>query len=416
MQIPKLSLPPLMSSYKKDISAISCIFLCMLCVYAIVWSYTGFWPWTGNIYNSFSLQSARWLQGHLDLGQDYPWLELAIYHGRYFVSFPPFPSYVMLPFSLFFGANTPDGWIALCISFLGAFYTYRLFRHFDRSEESATFWTLFIMVGSNLLYITVNGWVWFLAQNLCFALSVMALYYALCAKGGLSLAFWACSVGCRPMNALYAPVLLILLYKKIKEQHPDLTFKEILLPRLHWAIAPCIIAASYMLLNYLRFDSVLEFGHNYLPEFTRVETGQFHLDYMKNNLPSLFRLPTVSDNRTLQFPSWDGMAFYLATPIFVSYFIEAIVAICKRKKGHLLLSVLIPCTVVVHFLLLTAHKTMGGHHFGNRYTLDALPYILVAMLLLMNDNEETEKFHYPLAMLGIALNIVGTISSYNLTI
>ena len=34
-----------------------------------------------TVYNSYALQADSWRQGRLDLGQDYPWLELAIYQG-----------------------------------------------------------------------------------------------------------------------------------------------------------------------------------------------------------------------------------------------------------------------------------------------------------------------------------------------
>ena len=64
-------------------------------------------------YNSYTLQALAWQKGQLGLGQDYPWLELAIYGGDWFVSFPPVPSVVMLPFTLVFGAETPDNLIIL---------------------------------------------------------------------------------------------------------------------------------------------------------------------------------------------------------------------------------------------------------------------------------------------------------------
>ena len=71
--------------------------LAVLCAAAM---FTGSWFTNKNGYPSFALQANAWLQGRLDLGQDYPWLELAIYEGKYFVSFPPFPSYVLLPFAV----------------------------------------------------------------------------------------------------------------------------------------------------------------------------------------------------------------------------------------------------------------------------------------------------------------------------
>ena len=50
-------------------------------------------------YKSYSLQAMAWLNGRLDLGQDYPWLELAVFQERYYVSFPPFPSLVPVSYT-----------------------------------------------------------------------------------------------------------------------------------------------------------------------------------------------------------------------------------------------------------------------------------------------------------------------------
>ena len=71
-----------------------------------------------------------------------------------------------------------------------------------------------------------------------------------------------------------------------------------------------------MILNYARFGSIFEFGHNYLPEFTEAENGQFSLQYALDNLPSLFKLPIFAENGNgaLVFPSCNGVAVWLVSP------------------------------------------------------------------------------------------------------
>lgn len=53
--------------------------------------------------DSYTLQALAWRKGEIYLtnGQDYPWLELAIYNGKYFVSFPPIPLRSKVPRNLF---------------------------------------------------------------------------------------------------------------------------------------------------------------------------------------------------------------------------------------------------------------------------------------------------------------------------
>ena len=397
---------------ENDLLSFFLIVCSLLAVYFVIWSFTGMWPWTKNYYNSYTLQACRWLQGHLDLGQNYSHLEIAEYNGKFFVSFPPFPSYVLLPFALLFGENTPDGWIALGVSILSAYYVWKLLAHFQKTGNSGIFYTVFVMLGSNMLFIGTNGWVWFFAQNLCFLLSVAALYYALQGNGYLSLGFWAGSVGCRPFNAIYGIILFLILSQKLTQENPGAKFRKILKEYWKWAIPPVLIAISYLLLNFFRFGNPLEFGHNYLPEFTQAAKGQFHPDYMKENLPLLFQWPKIGADGKLLYPKWNGMAFYLATPLFFSCFLYTVYALCKKKEITLTVWLTF-CLIAIHLLCLTAHKTMGGFQFGNRYTLDTLPYVLFALLNLAEPEDKLEKFQYPFAILGIALNVAGTIAVYN---
>lgn len=50
--------------------------LCVTAVFFVAWTFTGQWPWKSQPYNSYILQAQSWLEGRLDLGRDYPYLEL----------------------------------------------------------------------------------------------------------------------------------------------------------------------------------------------------------------------------------------------------------------------------------------------------------------------------------------------------
>ena len=91
----------------------------------------------------------------------------------------------------------------------------------------------------------MNGYVWFIAQSMSFTLSLMALYYAMRQKGGLSLAFWACAVGCRPMLALYGILLVYLLVKGYQRQNPKGSVWQLIKEKWYWLIGCGAIAISY---------------------------------------------------------------------------------------------------------------------------------------------------------------------------
>lgn len=386
----------------------------ILAVCWVVVAFTGLWPWKENPYNSYTLQACSWLQGRLDLGQNYEWLELAIYQDKYYVSFPPFPSYVMLPFALLMGEHTPDHWIAWIVMVAGAVYAVKLYKTLGGEKEHVEFFVLFLYLASGLLFVSINGYVWFIAQNMCFTLSLMSLYYAVRGKGGFSLAFWACAVGCRPMVVLYFPLLVYILWKGWKQQNPKGTFLQMVSQKWNWCIATGMIALSYMILNYCRFGNITEFGHNYLPEFTRTKTGQFHLSYLAENLGHLVRLPGKGeDGGALSFFTSDGMAFWLMIPLFITVIVAWGYALAHRRQEQLPVLIMVPILAILHVLFICCHKTLGGWQFGDRYLLDLLPYLFYALMLWKPQKEWFVKWNRPLLYLGIAINLIGMTATYN---
>ena len=216
--------------------------LALLGTFWVIAAFAGQWPWQSNPYNSYALQTDSWLKGRLDLGQNYEWLELAIYQGKYFVSLPPFPSYVLIPFVVLFGTNTPDHFIALVVTIIGCIYAVKLYRETSAEKQHSLFWVLMLYFASGYLFVGMNGYVWFIAQSMSFTLGLMALYYTLRNKGGLALTFWACAVGCRPMLALYGILLGYLLVKGYKKENPKGTVWQLVKEKWYWAIGCGAIA------------------------------------------------------------------------------------------------------------------------------------------------------------------------------
>ncbi len=386
----------------------------VMTVMTVLILFTGQWPWEANSYHSYVLQADAWLHGRLDLGQNYKWLELAIYGGKYYVSFPPFPSYVMLPFVWLFGTGVPDHWIAIFSTLIGVVYTWKLCRQLSCSEDQATFYTLFLYLGTGLMFVSINGYVWFIAQNFCFTLSVMSLYYALKERGGVSLTLWACAVGCRPMVAVYVPLLLWILCRQWRVRHPQGRWHEMMLKRWYWCIGAVLIALSYMTLNLLRFGSVIEFGHNYLPEFTRTTTGQFNLSYLVPNVRNLFRLPQSGQTgEALRFPTSDGVAFWLVTPLFLTVMAAWMSEVVRKKKESWFLLIVLPLLALFHVFIIVCHKTLGGWHFGNRYLLDTLPYLFYGMLVWRPKGNWFDRLNVILCAGGAAINLIGMVAVYN---
>ena len=168
-----------------------------------------------------------------------------------------------------------------------------------------------------------------------------------------------------------------------------------------------------MVLNYLRFGNPLEFGHTYLPEFQLAENGQFSLAYAWEHLQQLVRLPKYQGRgQPLAFDPYDCMAFYLITPMLVTFLCVYFYALIRRRRGNAFWLIGLPLMVGAHLMIIVCHKTLGGFQFGNRYLLDMLPWVYVAILALKPQSGRTSILNVPLMVLGFCVNLLGAVGAY----
>ena len=159
--------------------------------------------------------------------------------------------------------------------------------------------------------------------------------------------------------------------------------------------------------NYARFGSVLEFGHNYLPEFTEAENGQFHLSYIFANLKNIFLRPIAfGEGLSLEYPVFDGFLFYVANPFFLLLFGQ-IVSDARHRQMDAMRYVLL-AAMFLNLLLLCWHKTFGGWQFGARYTCDLLPLALAYLCLAKR--QSLCRWECFAAWFGILLNVYGVLA------
>ena len=380
-----------------------CLALTLLLAYSGMWLATKTSPFDISNYNSYSIQAKSWLEGRLDVDH-FSWLEQAVFEGRYYISFPPMPSVIMLPFVLVFGAQTPDNLICLAVAIAGACYALKTARALGKAPRESFFWALFVTVSSNFLFISMNGWVWFIAQNLSFMFTMMSIFYAVDKRrksAALSLLFLACAVGCRPFQLVFFPVLFFLLYD-------NSSIKAFLGDVLHkwYSLLPVLcVGLFYCALNYARFGNILEFGHNYLPEFLESPMGQFNTGYIPYNFLRSVRLFEYRYGQFF-FPVFDGFAFYIVMPVWISC--AAYLVRGKKLDGFAWLALV---CIALNLLATCAHKTMGGWQFGCRYFVDATPFVLLLALKRSKDMQ-LSRLDYALIIFGAAVNILGNIAFY----
>lgn len=360
-------------------------------------------PMSHSPYDSYTKQAMAWLEGRTDLGQDYPYLELARYQGKVYVSFPPVPSIPLIPFVLFYGENTPNNLLCLIYSIISFIALFALF-HRKKPAAEALLWAALGTVGTNLVCITAFGGVWHEAQTLSFMLCSLAALGVTSEKPvyrALGMFSWALAVGCRPFVLFGFPLLYLLLYKSVKVNgKPVLSAKK----TLPYLIPPVIVALVLMWYNYIRFNNPFEFGHTYLNEFLNEGGGQFDFSYFTENLRNIFRLPyLVPDTWPVQFSQFNAFAFYFVNPIIIIYFVSSILDLLYAKR--MLAAVTFIC-VAANFFFTLLHKTLGGFQFGARYFIDMIPFML---LYLYITGVKAGKLEYALCTIGIGFNIYGAL-------
>ncbi len=396
--------------YAVLISATLCILI--LACSAIIFDFNIF---EHNPYDSYTRQALAWREGRTFLDDDpssIEYLELAIYEGKYYVSFPPVPSLVELVLTFFFGSNTPNQFmlyvytLVSCIALTVLFYKkYNLLL--------SVILGLTASLGTNILSLVAFGGVWHEAQCLSFMLCSLAVLLITSDKkflNGLSLFLAALAVGCRPFTVVFIPFLLYELYKKnINNEEKSLKDKIIDLKFfIPYLIAPLFVALALMFYNYIRFDNPLEFGHNYLPEFTRVEEGQFNLKYLIPNLKQAFKLPfEFKPVFKLSVNKFSANIFYVFNPIIAVFFYYNIKKIIKEFNIN---DILWLFAVIIFILATCMHRTLGGLQFGARYFIDFIPYIAFYLAKIKINSRIAVPVLSLICIFAISLNIYGAYS------
>ena len=358
----------------------------------------------------FVYQADAFLHGQLSLTVPRPpnlndWV---LWNGRWYVSFPPFPAVLMMPFVAIWGLSFNDVAFTLLFAAANVPLLYRLLRRIqpERAQWEHAAFALIYGFGTLAFSCGIRGEVWFTAETIGVTLTLLYLHAALGARhpalAGLAV---ACGAITRTPIAFSA---IFFLFEALVPDGP-LRWRDLrdrarwrkALPRLvPYALAILAVAIPMAAMNSARFGSFTEFGHSHLyanrvnPQIQKY--GLFHYAFLERNLHDAFtRLPEIGFHPLRIGFNGEGMSLFVTTPLLLYLLWPK-----ERPRLHRALWLTVALVAIPGFF----YQNSGYYQFGFRFSLDYTPYLI--LLLALGGRRFTGLF-WLAALAGVAVNAWG---------
>ncbi len=352
----------------------------------------------------FVYQAKAWLEGRLDVDPEViPNLEdwacvrttagkIARCEGRilptdrWYVSFPPFPALLMLPFVALHGYQLNDTSFTVLIAALSIALFYGLLRLLSaigetrRSQAENAAIAALLGFGTLFFYCAIRGEVWFTAEIIGVAFTCLYVRFAVRARRPF-LAGLVFSMATLTRTPLIFSGLFFLLEalcpgpgSRIAQLRALPSHYRPALRRVGWfCLGALPLGALFALNNYLRFGRFSEFGHSFLYN-NRVNAdidrfGLFSFHYLARNLEAAFlKLPEVSLHPLRLSYDPRGLSLLLTFPLLVFLLVPR-----ERPRLHWPLWLTVAACALPGFF----YQNTGYMQFGFRFSLDYMPYLML---------------------------------------
>ncbi|WP_394837755.1 hypothetical protein LVJ94_12660 [Pendulispora rubella] len=390
-------------------------------------------------FNHYALVANAWLHGRQDLPGGAPHYaqgnDFAEFEGKTYISFPPFPAVLMLPFVAIAGSPEAfrDGQFIIWLAGIGPallFLILEKLRDQGRSEWGETFnatLALLFAFGTVYFFTAVQGTVWFAAHVVGVGLAAAYMLVAidakrpwlaglLCACGwatrptllltSIFFALEAVRVSCEAKGGLPAEGTFV---ERARETLRRLDAGAFLRKCIPFAIPILGAFAILSWMNSTRFHTASPFaGHEFLGIRWRPRIdkwGLFGYHYLAKNLGiMLTSLPWFppAGTRPHGAPPFQinlhGLALWFTTPLYFWLF--------RPKKATWLYGSL-AVTAVVCALMNALYQNSGWLQFGYRFSND---YAILLFIMLALSGRKPGLAFQVAAIWGIAWNLFGAMT------
>lgn len=363
------------------------------------------WPALVDAKGQFNLhvtQAGAWLQGRTDVPTG---TDVSIFNGKNYVSFPPFPSLLVLPVVAMAGVQaTNTVLIALLLSALNIALLLLICREWQ-IESNIALWASagFIFGSAYWQAVFQSGGVWNFSHVVSVVCGLMAITLAKrTGIGWLAGLFIGLSFLTRQLTIFLAVFVVMVLW-----QHPRLAEQKsrwVQLALFAGAIAVCV--AAYLGYNALRFGSPLQTGYTLMPlsGFLQ-ERFQYHGLWDVRYLPfNLYYLLLAGFELTFAPPallrpiglSPFGTSIVIASPFIFSAFLA-------RGNRPLLIAAWASIALIIVPQLFYYNNGWMQYN-AQRFTLDFWPVLFV--LIVLGAQHAPRRLWRAAILFAIALNVV----------
>lgn len=319
---------------------------------------------------------------------------------KFYVSFPPFPAVLFLPFVALWGLAFNDVVFTAILAALGSTLLFLVLRRLaargdsNRSEADDLWLTAMFGLGTVYYYSSVLGQVWYTAHIVATVLTGLLVLASFEARhpilAGLCL---GAIVLTRPQMGFWG---LFFLYETWRFKRPWVA------TLLRVGVPVALLCAAGAGFNWARFRSLTEFGHFYLNvRWTdRIQRfGLFNYAFLSRNLASAFTLTPklLAKPPYFQIP-WHGLSMLITTPA-LAYLLWP----RDKRPLHTALWLTVLPIALMGFL----YQNDGWVQFGYRFSID---YLFGLMMLLAIGNRPMTRTWKALIVVGIAVNLFGAVT------
>lgn len=341
-------------------------------------------------------QARAFVEGKLDI--DHKVNDTAIYDGKYYVTFPPFPAFIITPVVAIFGTvNTTL--ISLFLTVILFFVMKSLFKRMGLDYVTSMWLIMAFIFGTGYWFIVKFSFgVWLFSH----AVAVLMLFFMIREAFGQKRA-WVMAVflGCAFLTrqlAIYSSVFVI----AVLLDKSNGNMKVYLVELLKFGAIFSLFVLVYLGFNYLRFDDPFNSGYYYIAatdEFLgELRYGLFHYRYIPFNFIYMF----------LQGPHW---VFEDLKPVNMDYFGTSItfaspfVFLSLKARGVSVIKAGAWITIGLCLIHMMLYCNNGWVQINTqRFTLDFLPVLMV--LIAFAVNQINKSWMYVTVSIALFLNLM----------